>query len=329
VTLLERSQPARKALRIHVNPAPTASSRTRRHHVTIAATGRLSRSFGYLVLATPATVMPSVCRPGPTSVCRPARQRGTGAWRTDDCWSPVPPAGMLVPMAGRPPSTALSRELLERLVRTYSASADPARAIPMRAYMRDQFPFLGIPAPRLAQLTRDVVAGLPAPVEDDLRAVAMACWALPEREYQYFACGWLRRHAGRCSAAFLSTVRHLIMTKSWWDTVDTLAAHVVGPMVTRRPELVSTMDEWASDADIWLARTALLHQIRYRDATDGERLFRYCEQLAGHQDFFIRKATGWALREYAKVAPDAVLAFVRAHNTALSPLSAREALRHL
>ena len=89
------------------------------------------------------------------------------------------------------------------------------------------------------------------------------------------------------------------------------------------------MDAWSADADKWLVRTAILHQVRYRDTTDSERLFRYCAAQAGHRDFFVRKAIGWALREYAKVAPGAVKAFVAEHATDLSGLSRREALKNI
>jgi 3-methyladenine DNA glycosylase AlkD len=223
----------------------------------------------------------------------------------------------------------LARTVVDRLTTVFPAAADQQRAAAMRAYMRDQFAFLGIPAPQQRLLGREVLAGLPRPTEADLDRVARACWDLPEREYQYFACGWLRRHARICSAAFLDTARHLVVTRPWWDTVDALAAHLVGPLVTHHPELVSTMDEWILDDNLWLARTALLHQLAYKDATDEARLFRYCRLRADHRDFFIRKAIGWALREYARTAPDAVRAFVRTHEARLSPLSVREALKHL
>jgi 3-methyladenine DNA glycosylase AlkD len=223
----------------------------------------------------------------------------------------------------------LARTVLSRLTTLYPAAADEARAPAMRAYMRDQFPFLGIPGPQQQALAREVVAGLARPTEGDLRHVALACWDRPEREYQYFACGWLRRHAKVCSAGFLDTARHLIVTKSWWDTVDALAAHLVGPLVARHAALVSTMDAWAREENVWLARTAILHQLRFKEATDEARLYRYCLLRADHRDFFIRKAIGWALREYAKTAPERVRAFVRTHEGRLSGLSVREALKNL
>ena len=114
-------------------------------------------------------------------------------------------------------------------------------------------------------------------------------------------------------------------TKPWWDTVDALAARVVGPLVARHPELVAAMDEWAVDDDMWVVRTALLHQLIYKEATDAERLFDYCSRQAGHTDFFMRKAIGWALREYAKTDPAAVRAFVHAHAAAVRAVRARGA----
>jgi 3-methyladenine DNA glycosylase AlkD len=220
-------------------------------------------------------------------------------------------------------------ELLDRLVATYSPAGDPVRAVSTRAYMRDQFPFLGMLTAQRRLLSRGVAAALPHPTEEDLRTVALRCWELPEREYQYFACDWLRQHVAVCGAGFLATVRTLVTTKSWWDTVDPLAARVVGPIVTRHPTTLSTMDDWAMDDNLWLARTAILHQLTYRERTDPDRLFRYCLARCGHRDFFVRKAIGWALREYGKTDPDAVRRFVRANAANLSGLSVREAMKNL
>ena len=225
--------------------------------------------------------------------------------------------------------TAVAGEVLRRLTSVYGEARDPERAGPMRAYMRDQFDFLGIQSARQRELSRQVLAGLPTPTEADLGAVATGCWALPEREYQYFACGWLRRHAKVCSAGFIGTARDLITTKPWWDTVDILAAHLVGPLVSRHPELTATMDAWATDDDLWLIRTAILHQLWYRSGTDTDRLFGYCTAQAGHRDFFVRKAIGWALRQYARTDPDAVRRYVRDQGERLSGLSVREALKNI
>jgi 3-methyladenine DNA glycosylase AlkD len=223
----------------------------------------------------------------------------------------------------------LAGTVLERLVERYAAAADPVKAAAMRTYMREQFPFLGIPNPLRRALSREVLAGLPRPSVDDLRAVALACWDLPAREYRYFAVDWLSRYASLATAEFLDTVRFLITTDPWWDTVDGLASKVVGTIVSTHPATVSTMDSWLVEDDLWLIRTALLHQLTYKDRTDAERLFRYCLVRAGHRDFFIRKAIGWALRQYAWIEPELVRRFVLEHRALLSPLSVREALKNV
>jgi 3-methyladenine DNA glycosylase AlkD len=228
----------------------------------------------------------------------------------------------------RPPSP-LAHDIEHRVVAAFAPMRDDARAAGMRSYMRDKFDFIGIPTPERVALSRAAIEGTPKPTAADLDALARALWARDEREYQYFAMWFLRRNVKALDADFIPTARHLITTKSWWDTVDELAQNVVGPIVRRDRSLDAVMDAWIDDDDLWLARTAILHQNRWRDATDPDRLFRYCERRAGDTDFFIRKAIGWALREYTRVDPDAVRAFLTAHDTELSGLSKREALKWL
>jgi 3-methyladenine DNA glycosylase AlkD len=225
--------------------------------------------------------------------------------------------------------TPYAAGLLARVQQIYPEQADPNRAAANRAYMRDQFAYLGFARPAQRQLSRAVLAGSAKPTEADLVDLVLGCWALEEREYQYFAVDLLRRHVGVCGPGFLRTARTLITTRPWWDTVDELAVRVVGPLVVRFPSLVKTMDAWVTDPDMWLVRTAILHQNGDKAATDPDRLFAYCAAQAAHRDFFVRKAIGWALREYARTDPVAVRDFVEAHRTSLSGLSIREALKHL
>ncbi len=222
--------------------------------------------------------------------------------------------------------TDYAAQVVERLKQAFEPERDPVAASAMSAYMRHRFPFVGIASPRRRVLQREALAGIGAPTELDLVHAARALWDLPEREYQYAAAGLVSRHVGICSAEILATIRVFVTTKSWWDTVDELASHVVGPLVAAHPGLVRIMDVWAGDENVWVTRTAILHQLRYKNRTDQDRLFAYCLQRANHPDFFIRKAIGWALREYSKTDADAVRAFVGAHVVELSPLSQREAL---
>lgn len=219
------------------------------------------------------------------------------------------------------PFIALERRLADGL----EAQRDPAQAIRMAAYMRNQFAFLGIPSPARRAVMREVLAGVVQPTGNELTAFALALWARPEREYQYCACDLLARHAKRLDAGAIVLLETLITTKSWWDTVDALASNVAGPLVTSHPELVAVMDVWSASDNTWLARTAILHQLGYKARTDPERLFRYCTLRAHESEFFIRKAIGWALRQYSKTDADAVRSYVAAHPQ-LSELSKREAL---
>ncbi len=206
--------------------------------------------------------------------------------------------------------------------------ADPEKAFAMAAYMKDRFVFLGVPSPDRKLLARPLINAVKNAAEADLLDLTQVLWDEPEREFQYIAADALRRGANQLSAEALPRVSKLITSNSWWDTVDALAINTVGPMVTNHPELAQDMDKWINDDNLWTARTAILHQLKYKSNTDPDRLFNYVEQRASDTEFFIRKALGWALREYAKTEPDAVQTFVATNEGALSGLTKREALKH-
>jgi 3-methyladenine DNA glycosylase AlkD len=218
---------------------------------------------------------------------------------------------------------------MARMERELEARRDPERARYMEAYLRGQFSFYGVPAPGQRDALRAALTGLGPFDEASLREISRAAWERDEREWQHIACAVLRRGVPGCGAGFLSTLEHLIATKSWWDTVDTLAAHSVGALVSAHRRLGAEMDRWIESSDFWLARSAILHQLGYKARTDADRLFAYCTQRAPDKEFFIRKAIGWALREYSKTDPDGVASFVAAHQDELSGLSKREALKRL
>ena len=217
-------------------------------------------------------------------------------------------------------------DLLLRLRSAFEPNRNAGRAAAMARYMRDQFPFLGSPTVERRALMREALRGAPRPCEQDLRDVATALYALPEREYHYVAVDYVIANVRACTPSFLPFARWLVETHSWWDTVDGIAARIVGPLVLRFPELVPEMDRWVADASLWVRRTAILHQLTYKEHTDPERLFRYCLLQAADTDFFIRKAIGWALREYSRTDPEAVRAFISANDARLSGLTKREGM---
>lgn len=221
---------------------------------------------------------------------------------------------------------AYAAAVVARLRNAFEPEADRTRASGAAAYMRGQFPFLGLRTPVRRRLAKHALRDLLPPTQGQLAAVARSLWREPEREFQHTGADYLRAHSGVAGAAFVDDLHHLVTTKSWWDTVDALAAHTAGPLVRRHPELAGVMDDWVDDADIWVARTALLHQLTFGRDTDAERLFDYCRRRSTDREFFLRKAIGWALRSYARHAPEAVADFVDS-TPALSGLSRREALK--
>ena len=219
--------------------------------------------------------------------------------------------------------------MAKALAEAYSGAADAKKAVGMSAYMRDQFPFHGIKAPERRAIDRDIRGrGPKRPEHHYLTKVSRDCWGRKEREFQYFAVDYLRKHYRRLDPGFLDIGHEFIVTKSWWDTVDILAGGCIGPYV-RANDCVAEMDGWIVSDNIWVARTALLHQLGAKEDTDAERLFTYCLQRAGDTEFFIRKAIGWCLRQYARTDPHAVRIFVENNDAILSPLSKREAMKHL
>lgn len=208
-----------------------------------------------------------------------------------------------------------------------SAAAAPEQAAPMRAYMREQFDFLGVPTPARRKVSTPWIRALKTHTAEYCLDLAEQLWRQPEREFQYAAVDLLTARAEALPAASLPRLLTLAAAKPWWDCVDGLAAWVVGTLARQHRDLQHDMDALSGDADFWLRRVAILHQLRWKTDTDAERLFRYCAANAGDAEFFIRKAIGWALREYAYTDARAVRAFVAA--TPLSGLSRREALKHI
>lgn len=228
---------------------------------------------------------------------------------------------------GTPPS---AQALTTAFQHALAPLADAERAAPMRAYMRDQFDFLGIPTPARRLATAGLIKQkLPAPT---LLATAQSLWRLPQREYQYAAADLLARQWATLSLDDMPVLLSLVQQKSWWDTVDTLAGVIGDILRAHRSEgedPQTLMDAALNLDDLWVRRVAMLHQLGWRGDTDTARLWRYARQLAPETDFFIRKAIGWALRDYARHDPDAVRDFLHRYRATLSPLTLREAGKHL
>ncbi|SEQ43229.1 3-methyladenine DNA glycosylase AlkD [Lentzea xinjiangensis] len=204
--------------------------------------------------------------------------------------------------------------------------ADPRKAPQMQAYMKSAMPFLGVPKPRRAALLKS----LPRVDDPDewLDAVRTLWREATYREERYVALA-LSGDRRFQSAGLLPWFDEMIVTGAWWDYVDEIASKLVGPLLRSAPGVVRPhVLRWSADADRWRRRTSIICQLGAKGATDVELLAACVDANVDDPDFFLRKGIGWALREYAKTDPGWVRAFVEAR-PGLSPLSRREALKHL
>jgi 3-methyladenine DNA glycosylase AlkD len=206
--------------------------------------------------------------------------------------------------------------------------ANPKAARPMKKYMRDRFEFLGLKSPQRRELLKSFVAEYGLPPLEELDEIMRQLWAWPEREFQYTAMDLLDRRQRKLTPEHVGLLEYLIVTKSWWDTVDLLASHGVGGLFARYPEIRDEhIGRWRISDDFWLRRTTLLFQLPYKGHTDEELLYALIQENLDSKEFFIQKAIGWALREYSKTNATSVQGFVA--ETDLAPLSEREALKWL
>lgn len=224
------------------------------------------------------------------------------------------------------------KEIISQCQLSLLPLADPVRALAMRAYMKNRFEFLGIPAPDRRKACADIIRQLKTADADELLQIANGLWTCEQREYQYLAVDILARHYRRLRLEDVPALLTLVQQKSWWDTVDGLAG-VVGDVLqqnlTASRDIQAGMDKALGHPDFWVRRIALLHQLGWREQTDVNRLFSYALALADEKEFFIRKAIGWALRDYAWHDPVVVRNFLQENQGRLSGLSYREAAKNL
>jgi 3-methyladenine DNA glycosylase AlkD len=221
-------------------------------------------------------------------------------------------------------------DVVQRVTQALRAHANPQLALQMKAYLRGQFEFLGIQTPTRRQACKPLLQPSTDPAQ--LLQIAHALWRLPEREYRYVAIDVLAKNVALFQPHDLPSLKTLLQNGAWWETVDGLSG-VIGDVVRLKqqhsPSPQSVMDTWLDDEDFWVRRSAMIHQLGWRLQTDTERLSHYALKLSGESEFFIRKAIGWALRDYAKWHPEWVARFMAQHGSSFSGLTRREALKNL
>ena len=214
------------------------------------------------------------------------------------------------------------------LTKLFEENRNEDNAGPMQNYMKGHFSFLGIKSPLRKELEKKFFQETGLLLEPFNKEFIEELWNEEEREYQYTALTYMEKSLKKLQKSDLPFMEWLITTKSWWDTVDAIAPKPVGNIAEKFPDVIEeTVDGWAIHENIWLRRAAILFQLKYKEKTNEDLLYRYIMKNAERKEFFIQKAIGWALREYSKSNPASVEKFIEEHK--LTPLSVREGSKYL
>lgn len=217
---------------------------------------------------------------------------------------------------------------IDLLTQMFEKSRNLQDAEPMKKYMKDHFPFLGIKSPLRKELEKQFFKETNLLKEPFNQEFVLELWNKDEREYQYTALVYLEKSLKKLQKEDLHFLENLIVTKSWWDTVDALAPKPVGEIAQKYPEVIKeTINGWAANENLWLRRASILFQLKYKQQTNENLLYQYIQKNADSKEFFIQKAIGWALREYSKTNPASVKEFIE--DNQLAPLSIREGSKYL
>ena len=217
---------------------------------------------------------------------------------------------------------------VKNLTGKFSAAANPEKGRQMSKYMKNLFEYYGIQATQRRELSRSFIQEEGIPHKNELFGTVKKLWSLPQREYQYFGMELAAKFNKKPEVSDIEIFEWMILHKSWWDTVDFIASNLVGNYFQiYNDKTYKIMEYWLASGNMWLQRTSLIFQLKYKEYTDTDLLSRQINALNHSKEFFINKAIGWALREYSKTNPDWVRQFVA--QTELSTLSKREALKRL
>jgi 3-methyladenine DNA glycosylase AlkD len=226
-------------------------------------------------------------------------------------------------------TTHLARTVLAEL----RAAADAPRAPAMQAYMKSAMPYLGVSAVPLRQVCKALFAGLSWPDSAAWQRDILAVWRGAEfREERYAAIELTGVKAGRMFQRIdaLPMYHEMIVSGAWWDYVDPIAGQRLWSLLQNdRTAMKKAMLAWSRDDNLWKRRSAIICQLRAKKETDLPFLYACIEPSLGSKEFFLRKAIGWALRQYAWTDPAEVQRYVRDNDDRLSGLSKREALKNV
>lgn len=221
-----------------------------------------------------------------------------------------------------------SDEIVQQIVIKLRKNENEENRAQMEAYMKNHFSFLGIKTPQRKQLLKPILNNCRSISATERYLIAWKLFNEKEREFHYAALALLEMGAKKAPVSAIGFYKELLMRNSWWDSVDMIASNLCGAFFKQHPHLlVPITEEWRRSHDMWVRRSSLLHQLKFKELTNERLLFETIDILKHEQEFFLEKAIGWSLREYSKTNPDAVKSYIE--TTELRPLSRREGLRWL
>jgi len=219
------------------------------------------------------------------------------------------------------------QDFSELLKEEFRKHGDADIALAQAAYMKNRFAFYGLKSPQRKAIQQPFLAKEFLPDKLTAQNIILELWAAPQRELQYFAMELAGKYRKGIEKEDIHFYEKLLLQKSWWDTVDFVASTLVGHYFKKYPQQIATVTgAWLSSGNIWLQRSCLIFQLKYKKDIDRELMKKFIVRLLDSNEFFIKKAIGWILRQYAKFEPDWVLNFV--NETPLKTLSKKEALKH-
>jgi 3-methyladenine DNA glycosylase AlkD len=223
--------------------------------------------------------------------------------------------------------------MIRALRKALRSQADPKKAAAMQAYMKSAMPYYGIQATEQRRVYRQVFGRHPLAAFEDWRDTTLNLWRTAtyrEERYAAIELTGYRRYAAFQTLESLPLYEELIVTGAWWDLVDGVAAHRVGGLLRRYPDVMKPeMRAWSVCDNLWKRRSAVLCQLTFKKETDLSLLYECIEPSLASNEFFLRKAIGWALRQHAWTDPKEIVRYVRSKRGELSPLSKREALKNV
>jgi 3-methyladenine DNA glycosylase AlkD len=205
--------------------------------------------------------------------------------------------------------------------------ADPVKAAQMQAYMKTEQRFYGVQTPQREAVFAAAAGRFPLGSRKEYESVVRALWKGPCREDMYLALDVAERYRRYRDETAWSLYEDLVRSAPHWDTLDRLATRLIGPLLLQHPRFERRLRKWVASDNLWVRRAALLAGLKHKEQTNTDLLAEFILILAPEKAFFIRKAIGWALREYSRTDPVWVERFVEDHGENLSALSKREALR--